>query len=90
MTSHDLLRFGVIDEVVAEPLEEPHRDHREAAANLKSFLIHALRGLADLPGEELLQRRYEKFRRMGQFLEGPPSLNGQPESPGEMEQPDDR
>src|SRR5258708_8432863 len=60
MTSRDLLRFGVIDEIVAEPLGGAHRDHREAAANLKSFLIHALRGLADLPGEALLQRRYEK------------------------------
>ncbi len=69
MTSRDLLRFGVIDEIVAEPLGAAHRDHREAAANLKSFLIHALRGLADLPREELLNRRYEKFRRMGQFLE---------------------
>ena len=77
MTSRDLLRFGVIDEVVAEPLGGAHRDPREAAANLKSFLVHSLRGLTDLPRDELLQRRYEKFRRMGQFLEG--TVNGPPE-----------
>lgn len=70
MTSRDLQRFGVIDEVVAEPLGGAHRDPREAAATLKTFLVHSLRALADLPREELLQRRYEKFRRMGQFLEG--------------------
>lgn len=76
MTSRDLLRFGVIDEVVAEPLGAAHRDPREAAATLKTFLVHSLRALADMPREELLQRRYEKFRRMGQFLEGAAAHNG--------------
>lgn len=70
MTSRDLLRFGVIDEVVAEPLGGAHRDLREAAATLKTFLTHSLRALADVPPQELLQRRYDKFRKMGQFLEG--------------------
>src|SRR5262249_56124035 len=42
MTSRDLLRFGVIDEVIPEPLGAPHRDHREAAANIKSFLTQPL------------------------------------------------
>ena len=48
MTSRDLLRFGIIDEIIPEPLGGAHRDHREAAANIKSFLIHALRQLKDL------------------------------------------
>ena len=39
MTSRDLLRFGIIDEIIPEPLGGAHRDHREAAVDLKSFLI---------------------------------------------------
>jgi acetyl-CoA carboxylase carboxyl transferase subunit alpha len=78
LTSSDLLRFGVIDEVIPEPLGGAHRDHREAAVNLKSFLLHALRGIAEQPRPELLQRRYEKFRRMGDFIEGNAPLNGRP------------
>jgi len=69
MTSRDLLRFGIIDEVIPEPLGGAHRDHREAAANIKSFLIHALRQLKDLPIDELLQRRYEKYRKIGVYRE---------------------
>jgi acetyl-CoA carboxylase carboxyl transferase subunit alpha len=77
MTSRDLLRFEVIDEVIPEPLGGAHRDHREAASNVKSFLIRSLRELNELPHDERLQRRYDKFRRMGVFLEGGPPLNGQ-------------
>jgi acetyl-CoA carboxylase carboxyl transferase subunit alpha len=70
MTSRDLLRFGIIDEVIPEPPGAAHRDHREAAANIKSFLIHSIRQLKELPLDELLQRRYEKYRKIGVFLEG--------------------
>lgn len=70
MTSRDLLRLGIIDEIVPEPLGGAHRDHREAAANLKSFLIRSLRDLSEIPRDELLARRYEKFRKIGVFLEG--------------------
>jgi acetyl-CoA carboxylase carboxyl transferase subunit alpha len=76
MTSRDLLGLGIIDEAISEPLGGAHRDPREAASSLKSFLLRSLRGLADLPRADLLQRRYEKFRRIGVFLEGGPPLNG--------------
>jgi acetyl-CoA carboxylase carboxyl transferase subunit alpha len=76
MTSRDLLRFGVIDDVVSEPLGGAHRDHREAASLLKSYLLRALREIAERPRAELLQRRYDKFRKIGVFLEGDPSRNG--------------
>ena len=80
LTSRDLLGFGVIDEIIPEPLGGAHRDHREAAANVKSFLLHALRGISALPKGELLSRRYEKFRRMGDVIEGTAPLNGQPDA----------
>jgi len=76
LTSRDLLRFGIIDEIIPEPPGGAHRDHREAASNLKSFLIRVLRELSDQPAQERLQRRYDKFRRMGVFVEGGPPLNG--------------
>ncbi len=80
MTGRDLLRFGVIDEVIPEPLGGAHRDHREAASILKSFLIRSFREIAEQPRETLLDRRYQKFRKIGVFLEGTPPLNGQPEA----------
>ncbi len=76
-TGKDLLRFGIIDEVIPEPLGGAHRDHREAAANLKSYLIRALREIAEQPRDQLLERRYQKFRRIGAFeQEAPSPLNG--------------
>lgn len=68
-TSRDLLELGVIDEVVPEPAGGAHRDHRQMAATLKAALLKNLRTLTAIPTDELLQRRYEKFRRIGVFEE---------------------
>ncbi len=82
MTSRELLKLGVIDDVLPEPAGGAHRDHREAASGLKSYLIRTLRELADLPRAGLLERRYQKFRRIGVFEEGgPPSLGVTAEHP---------
>jgi acetyl-CoA carboxylase carboxyl transferase subunit alpha len=77
MTSRDLLAFGIIDEVIPEPLGGAHREHREAANTLKSYLIHTVRQLKDVPLDELLARRYEKYRKIGILLEAQePERNG--------------
>ncbi len=68
-TSKDLHRLGVIDEVIQEPLGAAHRDHRAMAATLKSFLVRGFRSLSGLKSNELLDRRYNKFRKMGVFEE---------------------
>ena len=68
-TSKDLLGLGVIDEVIPEPLGAAHRDHRAMAATLKSFLVRGFRSLSGLKANELLDRRYNKFRKMGVFEE---------------------
>ncbi|MHC5537210.1 acetyl-CoA carboxylase carboxyltransferase subunit alpha [Singulisphaera rosea] len=81
MTSRDLLRMQIIDDVIPEPLAGANRDHREAASNLKSWLLRSLRELSDLPKDELLQRRYDKFRKIGVFIEGGEPLNGQADAP---------
>ena len=68
-TSHDLLELGVIDEVVPEPLGGAHRNHRAMGMTLKGSLVAALDSLSELSKEELVKRRYEKFRRIGVFEE---------------------
>jgi acetyl-CoA carboxylase carboxyl transferase subunit alpha len=69
LTSRHLREFGVIDDVIDEPLGAAHRDHNQMAARLKMYLIRTLRELVDQPTDKLLAARYDKFRRMGQFLE---------------------
>ena len=68
-TSKHLLEMGVVDEVVPEPLGGAHRDHRQMAATLKMFLSKSLRDLSGIPLDELVERRYQKFRRIGSFVE---------------------
>ncbi|MFN0055559.1 MAG: acetyl-CoA carboxylase carboxyltransferase subunit alpha [Planctomycetales bacterium] len=68
-TSRDLQRLGVVDEVIAEPLGGAHRDHRQMALLLKVALLRSLKELSALPVDRLLDRRYEKFRRIGVFEE---------------------
>ena len=69
ITAQDLLELGVVDDIVEEPIGGAHRDHHQMAARLKMYLTKTLRELVDQPPEERLTRRYEKFRRMGQFME---------------------
>ncbi len=76
LTSRDLLSLGVIDDIIEEPLGGAHRDHPRMAARLKMYLIKALRELTPRKPDQLLSSRYEKFRRMGAFLEGAPPTNG--------------
>jgi acetyl-CoA carboxylase carboxyl transferase subunit alpha len=68
-TSKDLLEFGIVDTVLEEPLGGAHRDHHRMAARLKMYLTKTLRELANKPAQELLDGRYQKFRKMGVFEE---------------------
>ncbi len=70
LTSKYLQELGCVDDVIEEPLGAAHRDHHQMATRLKMYLIKSLRELVDMPTDELLAARYEKFRQMGQFLEG--------------------
>jgi acetyl-CoA carboxylase carboxyl transferase subunit alpha len=69
ITARDLKEFGIIDRIVPEPEGGAHADHDAAAVLLGRVLDHALADLSKLPTAALLDRRYEKFRRMGQFFE---------------------
>jgi acetyl-CoA carboxylase carboxyl transferase subunit alpha len=79
-TSQDLLRLRVVDHVIPEPLGGAHRDLHQTAMRVKQYLTRSLRELIGLPVEKLLDGRYEKFRRMGVFLDDPTAAakaNGQ-------------
>lgn len=68
-TSRDLARLNVVDDVLLEPLGGAHRDHRQMASRLKNYLTRALGQLETKTADELVSQRYDKFRRIGQFLE---------------------
>ena len=65
MTADDLLRLGVIDEIIPEPPGGAHRDPAAMCDAVKKALELHLSALLELPTEELLQRRTKKYRRMG-------------------------
>ncbi|WP_298868962.1 acetyl-CoA carboxylase carboxyltransferase subunit alpha [uncultured Gimesia sp.] len=68
-TSDNLLNLGIIDEVIPEPLGGAHRDHRQMATALKASLSANLKQLMAIPLDELVDQRYEKFRKIGVFNE---------------------
>ncbi|MFI5338246.1 MAG: acetyl-CoA carboxylase carboxyltransferase subunit alpha [Candidatus Methylomirabilales bacterium] len=70
ITVQTLKRLDLIDEIVSEPTGGAHRNHQEMATTLKGALVKAFDRLRRLPPEELLEQRYQKFRRMGVFEEG--------------------
>jgi acetyl-CoA carboxylase carboxyl transferase subunit alpha len=75
LTGQDLMKLNVVDEIVAEPDGGAHRDHEKAAEILSEALRSNLKRLLKTPINQLLKKRYEKFRRLGNFAE-PPKGNG--------------
>jgi acetyl-CoA carboxylase carboxyl transferase subunit alpha len=65
LTSEDLLGFGIIDQIVPEPLGGAHRDARGTIDGVLTAIDGALTRLATVPSGELRARRYDKFRRIG-------------------------
>lgn len=70
ITSKDLLELGIIDEEIPEPLGGAHTDHNETASSMKKAIEKALDNLSKMSAEELRVQRYDKFRKMGRFIEG--------------------
>jgi len=66
LTAQDLLRLGVVDHIVAEPLGGAHRLPKEAVDALGAAIDEALRPLLGLDGNALRDQRREKFLAMGQ------------------------
>jgi len=69
LTASDIIKLGVIDEIVKEPLGGAHCDHEIMAQALKQTISRHLQELEGMSGEELVEDRYRKFRAMSQFVE---------------------
>jgi acetyl-CoA carboxylase carboxyl transferase subunit alpha len=67
LTARDLLDMKLIDHIVPEPMGGAHQDHAAAIANLKDAVSRQLDELGKISTDELLAKRYEKFRRVGEF-----------------------
>jgi acetyl-CoA carboxylase carboxyl transferase subunit alpha len=74
LTAQDLLKLEVVDEIISEPEGGAHRDYDFVAANLGTALRQNLQRLSKLAIPELLEKRYQKFRRLGVFA-GEKSVN---------------
>lgn len=69
LTATDNLSLGIIDEVIPEPVGGAHRDNRSAAASLQAWIVRELQQLKTLEMHTLLELRYQRFRKMGSYLE---------------------
>jgi acetyl-CoA carboxylase carboxyl transferase subunit alpha len=68
LTAEDLLRLGLIDGIVPEPVGGAQEDPIAAAGSLKAVMTNSIGELKKLSCNELIQQRYEKFRKMGNFF----------------------
>jgi acetyl-CoA carboxylase carboxyl transferase subunit alpha len=76
LTAKDLLELKLIDRVIEEPMGGAHRDPEAMALRVKSVIQEYLHELYGVSIDEIVQQRYEKFRRMGVFSAGGGSATG--------------
>jgi acetyl-CoA carboxylase carboxyl transferase subunit alpha len=69
LTSEDLIKLGIIDEIIKEPDGGAHRDHKLTASRVKDFILRSLNDLKKMSREQIFEDRYQKFRNMGVFAE---------------------
>lgn len=69
LNAENLESLGVVDEVISEPLGGAHVDPSEAGQNLRQALERHLAKLSKLSTESLLEKRYERYRHLGQYTE---------------------
>jgi acetyl-CoA carboxylase carboxyl transferase subunit alpha len=67
LTAKDLLELNIVDEVIPEPLGGAHRDFDTTATTLKKTILKHLEKLNDMKTSELLEARYKKYRKIGEF-----------------------
>ncbi|MCK5219181.1 acetyl-CoA carboxylase carboxyltransferase subunit alpha [bacterium] len=68
LTAPNLKKMGIIDEIVSEPRGGGHRDHAAVIQSVKKHLVKELERLNLIPMDQLLEERYNKFRRIGFFV----------------------
>jgi acetyl-CoA carboxylase carboxyl transferase subunit alpha len=75
ITSDHLKRFGLVDEVIPEPLGGAHNDIESTASTLRKHLLNHIKSIKRMPVKKRLESRYKKFRELGQFEEEPLARN---------------
>ena len=68
ITALDLLSLGIIDNIIDEPIEGAHTNPSLVSDNIKRLINSDLNNLIDIKKQDLLQKRYNKFRKMGTFI----------------------
>jgi len=69
LTPGELKQLGIVDDIIPEPLGGAHRNPKEMGDFLKSALVRYLDEAIATPLDKLLEKRYEKYRRIGYFME---------------------
>lgn len=69
LTPTDLLKFGIIDDVITEPLGGAHRDHALTGQQMRAFMRRYLAIINKTPLDQLVEQRLARFRKIGQFAE---------------------
>ena len=67
LTPMDLLKFGIIDDVITEPLGGAHRDHEFTSRQIRSFIKRYLAVIRRMDVNQLVEERLARFRRIGRF-----------------------
>lgn len=67
LNAENLFDMGIIDTIIPEPLGGAHHDPLQTIVNVKTFVLDQWRALSKIPTELLLEQRYLKFRKMGEF-----------------------
>ena len=70
LTSQDLFNLGLIDEIIPEPRGGAHKDPEQTALNIKERIIKHLEELKKISSEEIVEKRYKKYRGIGKFKRG--------------------
>lgn len=65
LTSDDMLKFGLVDGIIREPLGGAHWNYDEAASNLKSYIKPIIEELKQISPEQRIKQRIDKFNKMG-------------------------
>lgn len=67
LTASKNLELGIVDAIVDEPVGGAHRDPAGAATLLKHWIVEQLKELKRIPVDQLVQARYERFRKLGSY-----------------------
>ena len=69
ITAKDLMKFDIVDGEIKEPTGGAHTNYEEVSANMKKTILDSIDELSKLSVKDLKEKRYQKFRKMGVFLQ---------------------